>query len=474
MSQHKSLFDGLRPLIFTSTFDVKALYPSIPVKKALEVVRQKLEADETLKDRTKWTPKEIIDLLEICLETHFKTIGGRIFTQINGTPIGKSISGPIAGIYMNWFEEEFIYSDQCKQKPSLWKRMRDDVLIIWEHGEESLDEMLGYLNIHEKRIQFTIEKEKDGVLPFLDLEIHRKENEIKTKVYRKDTHTFRYLHWRSNHPKNCLLGVMKGLIYRAYRLCDEEKDLMDELGFLKDIFISNGYPVGKVEKIFKEYVPNLDKAEQDEDTNELLSLFIPFVPQFSENFRRIMKKEGIDVIFTKSHTLQNELCHLKPLRGRLERKDVVYMVDCKLCQKSYIGETAQKFSDRAAQHKGCIRNKKRKNGFFMHIKQALGRKHKNKGTEAMFWDGVSYLDSERNWRRRKIKESIYINAYDASLEVKDLMNLEKGCKIDACWNEFNDFIKNEAEKRRSAQAKKLGIQRPTPKQRRRSPRLNNV
>ena len=101
MSQHKSFFDGLRPLIFTSTFDVKALYPSIPVKKALEVVRQKLEADETLKDRTKWTPKEIIDLLEICLETHFKTIDGRVFTQINGTPIGKSISGPIPGIYMN-------------------------------------------------------------------------------------------------------------------------------------------------------------------------------------------------------------------------------------------------------------------------------------------------------------------------------------------------------------------------------------
>ena len=76
--------------------------------------------------------------------------------------------------------------------------------------------------------------------------------------------------------------------------------------------------------------------------------------------------------------------------------------------------------------------------------------------------------------KKKIKESIYINGYDASLEVKDLINLEKGCKIDACWNEFNDFIKNEAEKRRSAQAKKLGIQRPTPKQRRRSPRLNNV
>ena len=109
---------------------MKALYPSIPVKKALEVVRQKLEEDETLPERTPWSPAQIVELLEICLETHFKTIDGRIFTQSDGTPIGKSISGPIAGIYLNWFEEQFIYSDRCKHKPTLWVRMRDDVLMM--------------------------------------------------------------------------------------------------------------------------------------------------------------------------------------------------------------------------------------------------------------------------------------------------------------------------------------------------------
>ena len=102
-----------------ASFDVKALYPSITVKKALEIVQKELESDETLKDRTDWTPKDIVDLLKICLETHFKTLDGRVFTQMNGTPIGKSISGPIAGIYMNWFEEEFIQSSQCKMKPVL-------------------------------------------------------------------------------------------------------------------------------------------------------------------------------------------------------------------------------------------------------------------------------------------------------------------------------------------------------------------
>ena len=58
-------------------------------------------------------------------------------------------------------------------------------MIIWDHGEEKLDELLGYLNVHEERIQFTIEKEVDGVLPFLDLSIKRESNWLTTKVYRK-------------------------------------------------------------------------------------------------------------------------------------------------------------------------------------------------------------------------------------------------------------------------------------------------
>ena len=245
-----------------ASFDVKALYPSIPVKKALEIIQKELESDETLKDRTNWTPKEIVDLLKICLETHFKTLDWRVFTQMNGTPIGKSISGPIAGIYMNWFEEEFIQSSQCEMKPVLWKRMRDDILIIWEHGEEKLEEMLGYLNQHEKRIQFTVEKEINGILPFLDLSIKRNDHSLITKIYRKGTHTFRYLNWRSNHSKKCLLGVMKGLIHRAHRLCDLKEDLDAELGFLKHMFISNGYPVKEVDRVFETYQPNLDEERE--------------------------------------------------------------------------------------------------------------------------------------------------------------------------------------------------------------------
>jgi hypothetical protein len=78
---------SIDPVDIQVSFDVVALYPSIPIPKALECVRRRLLSDSTLSERTDWNPDDIMKLLEICLETHFKTIDGNIYTQLDGTPI---------------------------------------------------------------------------------------------------------------------------------------------------------------------------------------------------------------------------------------------------------------------------------------------------------------------------------------------------------------------------------------------------
>lgn len=137
-----------------------------------------------------------------------------------------------------------------------------------ESGSDGLDKFLWRLNGHERKIQFTLERETDNFLPFLDIGITRTNTGCVTKVYRKETHTQKYFNWRSNHSKNCLLGVLKGLIHRAHQLCDLKNDLIDELQLLKDVFVSNGYPIaiGLVEKTIKDSW----KTETMKNINELL------------------------------------------------------------------------------------------------------------------------------------------------------------------------------------------------------------
>ena len=68
---------------------------------------------------------------------------------------------------------------------------------------------------------------------------------------------------------------------------------------------------------------------------------------------------------------------------------------------------------------------------------------KNKQRICYYPSHISYLEHEEDWKKRKIKEALYINAMDS----KEIMNLEKGSEINPCWNEFNPHIRNMAQKK---------------------------
>ena len=82
------------------------MYPSSPIDETLEITLRELKKDESLKQRTNWKPYHIVKLGKIRIETHFTDYEGRIRTQTDGAPIGKSFSGCICGIFMADFEKK--------------------------------------------------------------------------------------------------------------------------------------------------------------------------------------------------------------------------------------------------------------------------------------------------------------------------------------------------------------------------------
>ena len=149
-------------------------------------------------------------LLEITIETYFKTLDGKIYFQRDGLPIGKSISKPLAGIYMHWFEKTYVFGEDGEFKENIvfWKRQVDDIFFIWRGTKEELELFVWKLNGFEYSIQFTLEIENDGFIPFLDIGITKADEKFITKIYRKPTHMQQYINWNSNHPKNMLLGEL--------------------------------------------------------------------------------------------------------------------------------------------------------------------------------------------------------------------------------------------------------------------------
>ena len=125
--------------------------------------------------------------------------------------MGSSVSPVIANIYLEQFESLAIPISPTLIK--WWFRYVDDVHNATRKGQ--LNKLQEHLNFIDPHIKFTIELPGTDGLPFLDTLTKPTPYSIESTVYRKSTHTDRYLDYNSNHPISAKLSVIQTLIYRA-------------------------------------------------------------------------------------------------------------------------------------------------------------------------------------------------------------------------------------------------------------------
>jgi hypothetical protein len=122
---------------------------------------------------------------------------------------------------MENFEEEAL--KRATHKPLFWFRYVDDTFAIWPHGWKKLDDFHRLLNSVHNNIQFTMETETVGHIPFLNIDVCRKrDGSLGHRVYRKPTHINLYLNATSHlHPDN-KQAVLSTFLHRAEAGCDTD------------------------------------------------------------------------------------------------------------------------------------------------------------------------------------------------------------------------------------------------------------
>ena len=120
---------------------------------------------------------------------------------------------------MDKFEKEALATFK-KEKPKHWRRYVDDVITVMKVSV--VNEMLMHLNSRHENTRFTMEVEEDGRLPMLDVVLHRrKDGGINTTIFRKPTHTERYLPFTSHHPYSMKQAVVMALTSRLSYISSE-------------------------------------------------------------------------------------------------------------------------------------------------------------------------------------------------------------------------------------------------------------
>jgi len=126
---------------------------------------------------------------------------------------------------MEWLDKQSIATAPVECKPKFWKRYVDDVLELIKKGQ--VRNLTDHINTIDPtgNIKFTYEEEEDKQIPFLDtLLVRREDGSVKRLVYRKKSHTDQYLNFRSHHPLNHKLAVIRTLLERCYSIVTEEDD----------------------------------------------------------------------------------------------------------------------------------------------------------------------------------------------------------------------------------------------------------
>ena len=100
----------LEPGEVISSYDVKALFTSVPVDPAINIVKQRLTQDLSLPQRTQMSIPQTVTLLEFCLKNTYFLFQGKYYEQVHGAAMGSPISPLIASLFMEEFEAKALQS----------------------------------------------------------------------------------------------------------------------------------------------------------------------------------------------------------------------------------------------------------------------------------------------------------------------------------------------------------------------------
>ena len=139
-----------------SSYDVLALFTSVPIDPPLKIIKDILVKDPTLKDRTIIGVDDIILLLEFCLKNTYFSFQGQFFEQVEGAAMGPPVSPIVANLYMENLEQKTLSTTPHPQ-----------VLTHLSSTRKSINKTSSNtLTVFDPAIKFTVENNKeDGSIP---------------------------------------------------------------------------------------------------------------------------------------------------------------------------------------------------------------------------------------------------------------------------------------------------------------------
>ena len=240
--------------VFMARCDVAPLFTNIPVDETIDIISNHLFANSMYFegfDRSQFTK-----LLSLSVRNCHFIFNSRIYQQIDGVAMGSPLGPLFANIFMSFHEKSWLYNCPSSLKPLLYRRYVDDCFLLF-NSSDHVPLFLSYLKRQHPNISFPSELEKDGKLPFLDVEITRSNGRSSTSVYRKPTFSGLFANFHSFVPSVYKRCPVCCLLHRIFHLCSSYENFHAQLEVVRKLFNLNGFPTHMFDQLVRRFLNNL-------------------------------------------------------------------------------------------------------------------------------------------------------------------------------------------------------------------------
>ncbi|CAH8606449.1 unnamed protein product [Schistosoma rodhaini] len=329
------------------SLDVNSLFTSLPLTETICYICEYIDSNNI----DLGIPTELLkELLLRCTFNVQFSFNNEIYRQRDGIAMGSPLGPILADCFMAKLENNQLSS--MINRFQLYVRYIDDTFVVCDDNID-LDDILHSFNSCHPSIDFTLEREKDQSIPFLDVHLLRRSNgSLKRSIFRKQTWNGQLTNFYSWVPLNRKRNLIHSLCYRIHRICSTEC-INEELEFLKKTLMKNGYPDRFIEK-------NMNRSSVDKNLSYSVpkkSLYISLEfkgdrtsdiikNRLTTTIKRTFNAAKLRITFTSKNLFS---VSIKDKLPRLVASMCIYQFTCS-CGARYIGRSQRSLSTRIREH----------------------------------------------------------------------------------------------------------------------------
>ena len=181
------------------------------------------------------------------------------------------------------------------------------------------------------------------------------DDKVKTNWFRKKTCSGRYLNYLSHHPDSQKKAMVFNLVDKGILLADAKFHDYN-LKLIKRMLLNNNYPSKFIDRNIKRrlnYIFNNKPELQNNKITELESkpkIVIPFNYNINSDLVNLYKSNDILVINSLNNKFTDIITLGKDKYDKFDVSNIVYKIDCKHCDKTYIGQSSRKLRAMITEH----------------------------------------------------------------------------------------------------------------------------